>query len=152
MPTVVEKAIMFTCRSSSDRLRGVSNGSDKLQRFTYRSSVFREGDFSTTVRCELYVPSSRALIGDVLPSIRSYSAELKLTLSLSMEAVGGMLVEVRSERLRLVIADKLEARRIANVDELPSLLFQTALQPIQPCPACMQRPWSSANAPVSQLT
>lgn len=56
--------------------------------------MFRDGDFSGTVRWELYVPSSIALIGEVRPSMRSYSAELKLILSLSIDAVGGMSMDI----------------------------------------------------------
>lgn len=57
--------------------------------------MFREDDFSISVRCELYVPSSIALTGEALPSMRSYDVELKLILSLSMDAVGGIVVFAR---------------------------------------------------------
>lgn len=59
---------------------------------TYLSSVFLEGDLSITARCELYVPSSRALTGEALPSIRSYEAELKLILSSLTEAAEGIVL------------------------------------------------------------
>ena len=64
----------------------------------YLSSVLLDGDLSMIVRCELYVPSSKALTGEVRPSMRSYVAEFKLILSLLIEFVGGIMVGDRRER------------------------------------------------------
>lgn len=96
IPTVVENAIMFTCRSSKDRLSRFRNVFKASAAKTYRSSVFREGDFSISVRWELYVPSSIALTGELLPSIRSYSVPLKLTLSVSGEREEGIVGSARA--------------------------------------------------------
>ena len=119
MPTVVENAIMLTWRSSRERL-ALSVRTFQSDE-TYLSSVFRDTDFSITVKCELYVPSSIALTGEVRPSMRSYSV-LKLILSLSIEPVGGILIcfdiQLRSERINCSKRIKQNARSFCSVDSL----------------------------------